>query len=275
MKRFVASASAAEVMGLSEAIAQDDWICALWSDMVLGLCPHEVARNGKKYHLSYRSRSQMAITITCTMKQSAPVKTEEVTLIWQLFGKTLSKPQMFLWWVDGKAQVRRRPDQASWRWTPVTSRVSPSTFTVLVEAPEIMVARRQERRERERVPRVKSSIIVAGACGRNDDNCDTNANRDLTRNTFLTTEDLPRHPAIQFKDKSERSVLLLLLYIFLWRCCYPPRLWHHWRSVAIPETMWASLSLRQYKQLSSGLHTLSSQFHSPDHTCALFLYLSS
>ena len=28
-------------------------------------------------------------------------------------------------------------------------------FTVLVEAPEIMAARRQERRERERVPRVK------------------------------------------------------------------------------------------------------------------------
>ena len=31
-------------------------------------------------------------------------------------------------------------------------------FTVLVEAPEIMAARRQERRERERVPRVKSPL---------------------------------------------------------------------------------------------------------------------
>ena len=28
-------------MGLSEAIAQGDWICALWSEMVLGLSPHE------------------------------------------------------------------------------------------------------------------------------------------------------------------------------------------------------------------------------------------
>ena len=31
-------------------------------------------------------------------------------------------------------------------------------FTVLVEAPEIMAARRQERRQRERVPRVKSPL---------------------------------------------------------------------------------------------------------------------
>ena len=31
-------------------------------------------------------------------------------------------------------------------------------FTVLVEAPEIMAARRQERREREKVPRVTSPL---------------------------------------------------------------------------------------------------------------------
>ena len=41
VKRVVASASAAEAMGLSEAIAQGDWIRALWSEMVLGLSPHE------------------------------------------------------------------------------------------------------------------------------------------------------------------------------------------------------------------------------------------
>ena len=41
MKRFVASASAAEVMGLSEAFAQGDWVRALWSERVLGLSPHE------------------------------------------------------------------------------------------------------------------------------------------------------------------------------------------------------------------------------------------
>ena len=37
VKRVVASASAAEAMGLSEAIAQVDWLRALWSEMVLGL----------------------------------------------------------------------------------------------------------------------------------------------------------------------------------------------------------------------------------------------
>ena len=41
MKRFVASSSAAEAMGLSEAIAQGDWVRALWNEMVLGLSPHE------------------------------------------------------------------------------------------------------------------------------------------------------------------------------------------------------------------------------------------
>ena len=41
VKRFVASASAAEVMGLSEGVAQGDWVRALWSEIVLGLSPHE------------------------------------------------------------------------------------------------------------------------------------------------------------------------------------------------------------------------------------------
>ena len=37
VKRVVTSASAAEVMGLSEAIAQGDWVRALSSEVVLGL----------------------------------------------------------------------------------------------------------------------------------------------------------------------------------------------------------------------------------------------
>ena len=37
VKRVVTSASASEVMGLSEAIAQGDWVRALWSEVVLGL----------------------------------------------------------------------------------------------------------------------------------------------------------------------------------------------------------------------------------------------
>ena len=41
VKRFAASASAAKVMGLSEAFAQAGWVPALWSEMLLALSPHE------------------------------------------------------------------------------------------------------------------------------------------------------------------------------------------------------------------------------------------
>ena len=37
VKRVVTSASAPEAMGLSKAIAQGDWVRALWSEVVLGL----------------------------------------------------------------------------------------------------------------------------------------------------------------------------------------------------------------------------------------------
>ena len=56
----------------------------------------------------------------------------------------------------------------------------------LVEAPKIMTASRQEKNEHEGIPRVNSPLKVAVACGRYDHTCDTNAHRDLTRNTFLT-----------------------------------------------------------------------------------------
>ena len=41
VKRAVACASAADAMGLSEAIAQGDWMRALWSEVVLGLSLRE------------------------------------------------------------------------------------------------------------------------------------------------------------------------------------------------------------------------------------------
>ena len=88
-------------------------------------------------------------------------------------------------------------------------------FTVLVEASEIMAARRQERRECERVPRVKSPLML----------------REFVDETSIPT----------------RSALVPL------------------KSLAIPETLLISLLLRYYKQLSSGLHTLSSQSYSPAH----------
>ena len=41
VKRVVASASAAEATGLAEAIAQGDWVRALWSEVVFGLSLRE------------------------------------------------------------------------------------------------------------------------------------------------------------------------------------------------------------------------------------------
>ena len=48
VKRVVASASAAEAMGLSEVIAQGDRVRALWSEVVLGLSLRESPRTARK-----------------------------------------------------------------------------------------------------------------------------------------------------------------------------------------------------------------------------------
>ena len=69
----------------------------------------------------------------------------------------LSRPQMFLRWVDGKAQVADALTELHGVGDLLRA-VCRQAFTVLVEAPEIMAARRQEKRERERVPRVKSPL---------------------------------------------------------------------------------------------------------------------
>ena len=62
---------------------------------------------------------------------------------------------MFLWWVDGKAQVSDALTKLHGDGDLLRA-VCRQAFTVLVEAAQIMAARRQEKRERERVPRVKS-----------------------------------------------------------------------------------------------------------------------
>ena len=126
---------------------------------------------------------------------------------------------MFSRWVDGKAQVADALTKLHGDGDLLRA-VCRQAFTVLVEAPEIMAARRQERRERERVPRVKSPLKLRAPV----DACDITTNRDLTRSLVRT---LPRHQAIRVKDKSERSVLLLpcthflefLLLARLWYRC--------------------------------------------------------
>ena len=64
---------------------------------------------------------------------------------------------MFLRWVDGKAQAADALTKLHGDGDLLRA-VCRQAFAVLVKAPEIMAARHQERRERERVPRVKSSF---------------------------------------------------------------------------------------------------------------------
>ena len=71
---------------------------------------------------------------------------------------------MFLRWVDGKAQVADALTKLHGDGDLLRV-VCRQAFTVLVEAPEIMAARRQERRERERVPRVKSPLQLRELVG--------------------------------------------------------------------------------------------------------------
>ena len=105
-------------------------------------------------------------------------------------------------------------------------------------------------------------------CGRNVDTCDTNANRDLTRNTFLILKTYhviqPSGSRTSLRDQCFFCIVHTL-WSFVNRSALVPL-----QSVAIPETVLACLLLRHYKQLSSGLHTLFSQSYSPAHACALF-----
>ena len=108
-------------MGLSEAIAQGDWEGAFWNETI---GPSE----------DRRSAIDLAI-----------------------IREDLSRPQMFLRWVDGKAQVADALTKLHGD-RDLLRAVCRQAFTVLVEPPEIMAARRQERGERERVPRAKSPL---------------------------------------------------------------------------------------------------------------------
>ena len=104
VRRVVASASAAEAMGLSEAIAQGDCARALWSETVLGLSLCE-----------WRKRKDVPPLISVTDSKgnhdhlhNETIGSREDTrsaIDLAIVREDLSSPQMFLRWVDGKAQV--------------------------------------------------------------------------------------------------------------------------------------------------------------------------
>ena len=91
-------------MGLSEAIAQGDWVRALWSEMVLGLSLRE-----------WRERQNVPPLISVSNLKGnhdhlhnetvGPSEDRRSAIDLAIIREDLSRPQMFLRWVDGKAQV--------------------------------------------------------------------------------------------------------------------------------------------------------------------------
>ena len=156
VKRVVASASAAEAMGMSEAIAQGGWVRALWCEVVLGLSLRE-----------WRGQENVPVLISVTDSKGnydhlhnetvGPSEDRRGAIDLAIIREDLSRPQMFLQWVDGKAQVADALTKLHGDGDLLRTACR-QAFTVLGEALEIMASRRQERRERERVPRVKSPL---------------------------------------------------------------------------------------------------------------------
>ena len=144
-------------MGLSE-IAQGDWVRALWSETVLGLSLREwrvregvpplISVTDSKGNYDHRHNE----TISASEDRRSAI---DLAII----REDSSRPQMFLRWVHGKAQVADALTKLHGDGDLLRA-VCRQAFTVLVEAPEIMAARCQERRECERAPRVKSPLML-------------------------------------------------------------------------------------------------------------------
>ena len=239
---------------------------ALWSEMVLELSLRE-----------WRERKEVPPLISVTDLKGnydhlhnetiGPSEDRRIAIVLAIIREDLSRQQVFLRWVNGKAQVADALTKLHGDGDLLRT-VCRQAFTVLVEAPKIMAARRQERRERERVPRVKSPLKLREPVDETSMSCDTDANRDLTRHPFLTLKPChviqPSGSRTSLGDQCFLFAFVRILWSFVTRSALVPL-----ESVAIPETVLTSLLLRHYKQLSSGLHTLSSPCCSPAHACAL------
>ena len=131
-------------MGLSEAFAQGGWARALWSEMVLGLSPHE-----------WRGRKEMQtlISVTNTKGNYDYLRNETIgsnedkrsAIDLAIIREDPSRPQMFLRWIDGKAQEADALTKL--HGDGELRAVCRQAFTELVEAPGIMAAK-TSRKER-------------------------------------------------------------------------------------------------------------------------------
>ena len=171
VKRVVTCASAADAMGLSEATAQGDCVRALWSEVVLGLSLRE-----------WRERKDVPPLMSVTDSKGnydhlhnetvGPSEDRWGAIDQAIIREDLSRPQMFLRWVDGKAQVA----------DALTKLHGDGDCCELCAVKHSPCWSRQTSRKTRAGKGTESHVTfeVAGACGRNVDTCDTDANRDLT-----------------------------------------------------------------------------------------------
>ena len=245
VKCVVASGSAAEAMGLSEAIAQGAWVRALWNEVVLGLSLREwreqeivpplmsvTDSKGNYDHLHIKTvgpgEDRRRVINLAILFPRRPVQTTDVLAV--------------AWWLDGKAQVADALTKLHGDGELLRA-VCRQAFTVLVEVPEIMAARRREKGERERVPRVKSPLQLREPV--DETSMPVTTTTTVTwRETLFISCCIATSPAILLKDKSKRSMLLLPLYALLWS--FVAR-----SALVIPETVLSvdSLLLCHYKQI--------------------------
>ena len=127
-------------MGLSEAIAQGDCVRARWSEMVLGLSLRENVpplMSVTDWKGNYDHSHHETI---------GPSEDRRSAVDLAIIRDDQRRPRMFLRWVVGKAQVADALTKLHGDCVLLRA-VCRQAFTVLVEAPEIMAARRQEKRE--------------------------------------------------------------------------------------------------------------------------------
>ena len=166
-------------MGLSDAMAQSDWVRALWSEVVLGLNRREwrEQENVSPLISVTDSKGNYDRLHNETVGPSEDRRRSAVDLA--IIREDLSRPQMFLRWVDGKAQVADALTKFHGDGDLLRA-VCRQAFTVLVEGSRDYGCQKSRKTRTGKGTESQVTIKVAGACGRNVEACDHNDNRDLT-----------------------------------------------------------------------------------------------
>ena len=129
-----------------------------FSEMVLGLSPYE-----------WRGRKEVTPLISVTDSKGSygslrngtvsPSEDRRSAIDVAIIRENLSRPRMFWRCIDGKAQVADALTSLHGNGDLLRA-VCQQAFTELVEAPKIMTSSRQEKKEREGIPKVESPLKV-------------------------------------------------------------------------------------------------------------------